>query len=101
MVDHGNHESGYSFAHFTEFFRSQPSNTPWVTTDNGEAPNNWFFSWNMGLVHFVTISSGAHASAQPPTHTPMAPILNLVSRQKFPSTFRTSSLHSGTGSTQT
>ena len=59
MVDHGNHESDYNFAHYTEFFRGQPSNLihDTVVTDNGVAPNNWYFSWNVGLVHFVTISS--------------------------------------------
>ena len=61
MVDPGNHEVGYNFAFYTEFFRGMPSNpTPpytTVTTDNGVAPNNWYFSWNLGLVHFVTISS--------------------------------------------
>lgn len=57
MVDVGNHESGYNYAHYTEFFRSQPSDTPWVSTDNGDAPNNWWFSWNIGLVHFAAISS--------------------------------------------
>jgi len=59
MVDAGNHESGYAFAHYTEYFRSQPSNEAIVnvSTDNGVAPNNWFFSWNYGLVHFVTLDS--------------------------------------------
>lgn len=59
MVDAGNHESGYGFAHYTEYFRSQPSNLEVVnaSTDNGLAPNNWFFSWNYGLVHFVTLAS--------------------------------------------
>mmetsp|Transcript_8929 Transcript_8929/g.7968 ORF Transcript_8929/g.7968 Transcript_8929/m.7968 type:complete len:465 (+) Transcript_8929:3-1397(+) len=59
MVDQGNHESGYDFAHYTEFFRNQPYNLdyPTVNTLNGNAPNNWYFSWNIGLVHFITISS--------------------------------------------
>lgn len=23
----------------------------------GNAPNNWYFPWNVGLVHFITIST--------------------------------------------
>ena len=59
MVNHGNHESAFRFAHYTEFFRNQPSNDIDLTvvTDMGVAPNNWYFSWNIGLVHFVTLSS--------------------------------------------
>lgn len=58
MVLHGNHESSYNFAHYTEFFRNQPATQDSiVVTDNGPAPNNWFFSWNVGLVHFVVLSS--------------------------------------------
>jgi len=58
MVSHGNHESGYTFAHMTEFFRSQPSQTGTVGTGaSPTSPNNWWFSWNYGLVHFVTIST--------------------------------------------
>jgi hypothetical protein len=58
MISHGNHESGYSFAHCTEFFRSQPSDTGTVATGaSATSPNNWWFSWNYGLVHFVTIST--------------------------------------------
>jgi len=69
MVDHGNHENHYKFAHYTEFYRNQPLNDvdPSVTTDNGVAPNNWYFSWNVGLVHFVTLSSEIyyHSSEYP------------------------------------
>jgi len=61
MVDVGNHESAYNFAFYTEFFRNMPANliAPYtqVTTDNGLAPNNWYYSWNVGLIHFVTLSS--------------------------------------------
>ena len=58
MVLPGNHESGYNFAHYTEFFRNQPSiEGSTVKTDNGIAPNNWYFSWNVGLVHFVVLST--------------------------------------------
>ena len=59
MVNAGNHEEGFKFAHYTEYFRSLPSNQVYrtVTTDHGEAPNNWFYSWNYGLVHFVTVAA--------------------------------------------
>ena len=41
MISHGNHESGYSFAHCTEFFRSQPSDTGTVATGaSATSPNN-------------------------------------------------------------
>jgi hypothetical protein len=59
MVDVGNHEQAYRFAHYTEHFRASPQNFeyPTVTTDNGVAPNNWFMSYDNGLVHIVTLSS--------------------------------------------
>eukprot|EP00615_Pteridomonas_danica_P006811 CAMPEP_0114337072 /NCGR_PEP_ID=MMETSP0101-20121206/6127_1 /TAXON_ID=38822 ORGANISM="Pteridomonas danica, Strain PT" /NCGR_SAMPLE_ID=MMETSP0101 /ASSEMBLY_ACC=CAM_ASM_000211 /LENGTH=422 /DNA_ID=CAMNT_0001469201 /DNA_START=149 /DNA_END=1417 /DNA_ORIENTATION=- len=59
MVDAGNHEQDYRFAHYTEYFRASPLNYdyPTVTSDNGEAPNNWFTSYDNGLVHIVTLSS--------------------------------------------
>jgi hypothetical protein len=43
MVNPGNHEDSFRFAHYTEFFRDQPYNLidQTVTTDNGDAPNNW------------------------------------------------------------
>lgn len=58
-VNFGNHEVRYDYAHATEFFRNMPSNQDHTTvvTFNGEAPNNWFYSWNYGLVHFITILS--------------------------------------------
>jgi len=63
MVSMGNHESYYNFSHFTQRFRGQPlpstaTNAPQsVWTQSGEAPNNWFYSFNYGLVHFVSVSS--------------------------------------------
>eukprot|EP00750_Incisomonas_marina_P007646 INCI15019.2.p1 GENE.INCI15019.2~~INCI15019.2.p1 ORF type:complete len:838 (+),score=117.03 INCI15019.2:61-2514(+) len=62
MVSIGNHEDGDTpLAHFTERFRLMPANgSPNVTnTSNGVAPNNWYFSWNDGLVHYVAISTEA------------------------------------------
>ena len=58
MISHGNHESGFNFAHCTEFFRSQPINTGTIATGaSPSSPNNWWFSWNYGLVHFVAVST--------------------------------------------
>jgi len=63
MVGHGNHESYYNFSHFTQRFRGQPSpskasNAPQtVWTQSGEAPNNWYYSFNYGLVHYISVSS--------------------------------------------
>lgn len=64
MVSLGNHESAYNFSHYTERFRGMPvlgneQNVPngEVWTYAGAAPNNWYYSWNVGLVHFVSIST--------------------------------------------
>ena len=56
-VSVGNHEAANDYAHYTEFFRNMPTLTGSVTTDNGVAPNNWFYSHNVGLVHFVALST--------------------------------------------
>ena len=46
MISHGNHEDGdVSLARFTESWRNMPANNGTVTSINGDAPNNWFFSW--------------------------------------------------------
>jgi len=65
MVCMGNHEDKYNFSHYTQRFRGQPApkgkdgaNPPQtVWTESGEAPNNWYYSFNYGLVHFVSLSS--------------------------------------------
>jgi hypothetical protein len=57
MVCPGNHEMHDVFSHYTERFRLMPSNTGVVHSANGEAPNNWFFSYDVGLVHFTVIST--------------------------------------------
>ncbi|GAB9465746.1 Calcineurin-like phosphoesterase [Globisporangium polare] len=57
MVAPGNHETHDFFSHYTERFRLMPSNTGSVHSGNGEAPNNWFYSFNAGLVHFVFYST--------------------------------------------
>jgi len=55
MVTMGNHEIQRNFSHYTERFRLMPSNTGYVTSISGPSPNNWFYSYNVGLVHFVVI----------------------------------------------
>jgi hypothetical protein len=60
MVSHGNHEdSSSSLAHYIERFRSQPSNAQPSTfkSSNGETTNTLYFSWNYGLVHYISIST--------------------------------------------
>ncbi|GMH49195.1 hypothetical protein TL16_g00458 [Triparma laevis f. inornata] len=57
MVDMGNHEQAYRISHYTERFRNMPGSEGTVTTDNGEAPNNWFYSHDFGNVHFVAINT--------------------------------------------
>jgi hypothetical protein len=60
MVSHGNHEDGSkSLAHYVERFRSQPSNAEpsTFTSANGETTNSMYFSWDYGLVHYVSIST--------------------------------------------
>eukprot|EP01047_Picozoa_sp_COSAG01_P045957 COSAG01_NODE_4274_length_5190_cov_1.718916_6_plen_97_part_00 len=56
VLAHGNHEAGQQFAHSTERFRHMPTNDPEpVWTQNGHAPNNWFYSFDAGLIHYVVI----------------------------------------------
>merc|ERR1719443_1412148 len=60
MVSHGNHEDGASsLAHYIERFRSQPSNAvpSTFTSANGETTNTLYFSWDYGLIHYVSIST--------------------------------------------
>ncbi|KAF1332233.1 Calcineurin-like phosphoesterase, partial [Globisporangium splendens] len=57
MVTPGNHETHNVFSHYTERFRLMPSTTGTVISGNGKAPNNWFYSFNVGLVHFVFYST--------------------------------------------
>jgi acid phosphatase type 7 len=58
MISHGNHEDADdSLSRFTESWRHMPANNGTVTSINGEAPNNWFFSWDAGLVHYISIST--------------------------------------------
>ncbi|EGD76186.1 hypothetical protein PTSG_11654 [Salpingoeca rosetta] len=45
----GNHETAYNFSHYTERFAAIAQ-----TTTSG---NNWWFSWDVSVVHFVALSS--------------------------------------------
>ena len=65
MVSLGNHESMYGYAYYAEFFRgaaasqtdaSRAAWTPTVTTSNGVAPNNFFYSFDYGLTHVVALN---------------------------------------------
>eukprot|EP00927_Polykrikos_kofoidii_P070393 TRINITY_DN6656_c0_g2_i1.p1 TRINITY_DN6656_c0_g2~~TRINITY_DN6656_c0_g2_i1.p1 ORF type:complete len:600 (-),score=86.87 TRINITY_DN6656_c0_g2_i1:254-2053(-) len=60
MVNQGNHEHrGAALAHYIERFRSQPSNAvpSTFTSSNGETTNTLYFSWDSGLVHYVSFST--------------------------------------------
>jgi hypothetical protein len=58
MVSVGNHENiANSLARYTEQFRHVPTTSGTVRSDNGKAPNNWYYSWDTGLVHYIAIST--------------------------------------------
>ena len=61
MTTHGNHEdSASSLAHYVERFRNMPSNSdqPTFATAQGTgAGNNMYFSWDAGLVHYISLST--------------------------------------------
>ncbi|KAG6976269.1 hypothetical protein JG688_00001536 [Phytophthora aleatoria] len=68
MVCPGNHEHHNTFSHYSERFRLMPSNeNEDVQTvhigghskkaEPKEVPNNWFYSFDVGLVHFTVIST--------------------------------------------
>eukprot|EP01061_Rhynchopus_euleeides_P018628 TRINITY_DN307_c0_g1_i5.p2 TRINITY_DN307_c0_g1~~TRINITY_DN307_c0_g1_i5.p2 ORF type:complete len:567 (+),score=241.54 TRINITY_DN307_c0_g1_i5:50-1702(+) len=60
MVSHGNHEDApEALAHYIERFRSQPVNSEpsKYLTINGEGPNTMYFSWNFGMVHYISFST--------------------------------------------
>lgn len=60
MVSHGNHEDGAaSLAHYIERFRLMPSNAAPnnFTSKNGPTTNSLYFSWDIGLVHYVSMST--------------------------------------------
>ena len=67
MISHGNHEDGdVSLARFCESWRHMPANAknqPTFKSANGEAPNNLFFSWDAGLVHYISISTEIQGGA--------------------------------------
>jgi len=67
MVSHGNHEDGdVALARYTESFRHMPTKTGTVKSVNGVAPNNWYFSWDSGLVHYISISTEIQGGACSP-----------------------------------
>ena len=68
MVCVGNHENGdNAIAQYTERFRYMPtasSGSGTISTHNTQnSPNNWFFSWDAGLVHYVAMSTEVQALA--------------------------------------
>eukprot|EP01060_Flectonema_neradi_P015431 TRINITY_DN22020_c0_g1_i1.p1 TRINITY_DN22020_c0_g1~~TRINITY_DN22020_c0_g1_i1.p1 ORF type:complete len:577 (+),score=70.65 TRINITY_DN22020_c0_g1_i1:139-1869(+) len=64
MVSQGNHEmAGTNLARYTTSFRNMPSNDVFkgnntvITKNDFSSRNNWYFSWNEGLVHYVALST--------------------------------------------
>ncbi|KAG7381429.1 Serine/threonine-protein phosphatase cpped1 [Phytophthora pseudosyringae] len=68
MVCPGNHETHNMFSHYSQRFRLMPSNeNDGVQTmhvggrskvaEPKEVPNNWFYSFDVGLLHFTIIST--------------------------------------------
>ena len=61
MVTHGNHEdSDSNLAHFVERFRNMPTNAvpaTFATQAGPGAANPMYFSWDNGLVHYISIST--------------------------------------------
>lgn len=58
MVSLGNHEAAQNYNHYTQRFRNMPSNSGNVSfPEFGSVPNNWWYSWDSGLVHFVALST--------------------------------------------
>ena len=59
MVSMGNHESAYNFSHYSFRFMGMPPNDINMTiyTGAGPAPNNWYYSFNVGNVHIVALST--------------------------------------------
>mmetsp|Transcript_118041 Transcript_118041/g.329012 ORF Transcript_118041/g.329012 Transcript_118041/m.329012 type:complete len:568 (+) Transcript_118041:52-1755(+) len=58
MVSLGNHEAANNFNHYTQRFRNMPSNSGNISFGEfGTVPNNWWYSWESGLVHFVALST--------------------------------------------
>ena len=56
MTCPGNHEKYENFTHYSHRFRGMPTFTN-VWTGSGETPNNWYYSWNEGYIHWIAIST--------------------------------------------
>ncbi|OQR82150.1 calcineurin-like phosphoesterase [Thraustotheca clavata] len=57
MVAMGNHEAKDRFVHYTNRFQLMPANAGTVVVKGQELSNNWFYSYNVGLVHFVVLNT--------------------------------------------
>ncbi|KAF0696329.1 Aste57867_12888 [Aphanomyces stellatus] len=58
MVAMGNHEVKKAFSHYTHRFQLMPANAGAIRVRGGNINalrNNWFYSYNVGLVHFVVL----------------------------------------------
>ncbi|EQC26252.1 hypothetical protein SDRG_15913 [Saprolegnia diclina VS20] len=57
MVAMGNHEVKQHFSHYTYRFQLMPANAGTVSIQGRTLRNNWFYSYNVGLVHFVVVNT--------------------------------------------
>jgi len=63
IVCPGNHEGAYNFQHYTRRWNTDPSNTgvlPDIVgprSESAQQPNNWWFSFDAGNVHFLSIDT--------------------------------------------
>lgn len=65
MVSHGNHENSANFNHYTQRFRNMPSNSGNLSfPEFGNVPNNWWYSFDHGLIHFVTVSTEVYGGGE-------------------------------------
>ncbi|CAK4713186.1 hypothetical protein LEN26_011734 [Aphanomyces euteiches] len=62
MVAMGNHEVKRKFSHYTNRFQLMPAHD---TLANG-LRNNWFYSYNVGLVHFVVLCTEIYFKSSEP-----------------------------------
>jgi hypothetical protein len=61
LVSPGNHEFNFNTTAFTHRFNGMPSNAPPIPmeagTNVGGKKNNWWYSYNIGNVHFISLNS--------------------------------------------
>ncbi|RHY99600.1 hypothetical protein DYB26_005976 [Aphanomyces astaci] len=64
MVAMGNHEVKQHYSHYTNRFQLMPANAG-VLVDSPTMKNNWYYSYNVGLVHFVVLCTEIYFKPNP------------------------------------